>query len=295
MPRLTTLVLGLVVGLLAGLTAAPAAVAAPAMVAGTVRDATGAPVPDAEVRFYPETVTNTDTEPAVQQVRADSSGHWEVPVTAEGLPGGRYKVRAVDGTGRAGWYPAQRTPDTATVIVAVADTDTRGLDITVLGAPTIGGQVTGSGGSPVVGALVTLYPAGFVTGGDLLAHSAAATTDQQGRWQLLSADIVPGNYVIRAGPPTTTPAGWVARPPSRPRLSRSPPTPTATPWISDLGGWPPWPATYGPMGAAFPDCRCPPGRCSRWDPRSRPIAWRPAAPMRGAMRCPYPPGSMCCR
>ncbi len=201
MTRITALVLGLIVGLVVGVTTAPPAVAAPGLLAGVVRDSSGAPVPDAQVGFYAESVTNPDSQTPIQQVRADATGHWEVSVSAEALPPGRYKVRAVDAWARAGWYPAERSPGTATVIEAVADTNSRGLDITVLGPPTVGGRVTSAGGSPVAGALVTLYPAGFALGGDLSAYQARATTDQQGRWQLESADLLPGSYLVRAGHP----------------------------------------------------------------------------------------------
>lgn len=140
---------------------------------GRIRDAAGAPVPDATVH-----VDGEDVEPRVIAARAD--GTFAVPDLAPGS----YAVVA----------SAPGFIGTAVAAVAVAAGATARVDLTLTaGGNVVSGTVTDAGGGPVEGALVSAAPRVEVRSEGPRRVAAAALTDRDGRYKLT---LAAGSYTL---------------------------------------------------------------------------------------------------
>jgi hypothetical protein len=161
------------------------------VISGVVRDGeTGESVRKAIV-----TLTLQGTPRRWATTRTDTSGHF----TFEGLPAGKYDLRAAKGTEGTAVYGAKSLRELGDVIT-LADGEVRGnLVLSLLHPAAISGHVYDSDGDPVVGVTVNLLRQGRNLGVPVLVNYRGGATDDRGEYRISQID--PGTYRLRAAPP----------------------------------------------------------------------------------------------
>ncbi len=160
------------------------------VISGTVIEASSG---DA-VRKAVVTATWHGTPRAWATTRTDGSGKF----TFEGLPAGKYDLRAVkQGLGTA-IYGANSVREIGDVIT-LGDGETHGdVKLRFLRSGTISGRVVDPDGEPVANANVTLLRPGRNLGERIFANAQGTNTNDRGEYKLTGLD--PGEYYLRCHP-----------------------------------------------------------------------------------------------
>lgn len=189
-------------------------------ISGCVVDGgTGRPVAGAHVSGYqiPDT---TDLLPAdrsqesmvvfdgalFQQLMTDANGAF----VAEGLPPGKYEVRASKSGWTQGMY-GQRGPDETSHWVVVGAHRTAGINVPLWKQGTVGGRVVNDDGVPMPGVQV-----GAIAREGNRESFEAETTDDRGMFLIA---VEPGEYLVAAG--VVRQYGSVTMPKAKSRAGRS--------------------------------------------------------------------------
>lgn len=126
--------------------------------------------------------------------RTDASGKFQL----EGLPAGKYDLRATKGLEGRAIYGANSVRELGDVIT-LADGETRGaVTLRFLHAGSISGHVFDSDGEPVADAAVNLLRQGRNLGSAILVNYRGASTDDRGEYYFPNID--PGRYYLRVQP-----------------------------------------------------------------------------------------------
>jgi protocatechuate 3,4-dioxygenase beta subunit len=126
--------------------------------------------------------------------RTDSSGRFQF----EGLPAGKYDLRAAKANEGAAIYGADSVRELSDLIT-LADGQTRsGIVLRFVRRGSISGHVYDSGGEPVGNANVILLRPGRDLGAPVLFNFRDAQTDDAGEYRIGNLD--PGKYYLRANP-----------------------------------------------------------------------------------------------
>jgi hypothetical protein len=159
-------------------------------ISGVVQDAeTGESVRKAIV-----TLTLQGTPRRWATTRTDTSGHFSF----EGLPAGKYDLRAAKGTQGSAVYGAKSLRELGDAIT-LGDGEVRGsLVLSLLHPASISGHVYDSDGDPVLGVNVSLLRQGRNLGAPVLVNYRGETTDDRGEFHISQID--PGTYRLRATP-----------------------------------------------------------------------------------------------
>jgi len=187
---------------------ASAGAAASGIIRGRVVSTEGRNLPFADVRLFVEGDARQS-----QAVRADNDAQYEF----RNLPAGRYRLIAaktgfgpVASDGRTTDRGAATIPDVGVVLAAGEQRER--VDVRLLRWGTLSGRVLDERGEPLQGARVDLLRPRFEAGRRrLMPASAAALTDDQGRYRLYS--LPPGQYIVSAsiGDPQSTDLPGYAR------------------------------------------------------------------------------------
>jgi carboxypeptidase family protein len=127
--------------------------------------------------------------------RTDSSGRFQF----EGLPAGKYDLRAAKANEGAAIYGADSVRELSDLI-ALADGQTRnGIVLRFFRRGSISGHVYDSGGEPVGNVIVSLLRPGRDLGAPVLFNFRNAQTDNSGEYRIGNLD--PGKYYLRVASP----------------------------------------------------------------------------------------------
>ncbi len=160
------------------------------VISGIVVDAaSGDPVRKAVV-----TVTWQGTPRSWATTRTDGSGRF----VFEGLPAGKYDLRATKGALGVAVYGANSVRELGDVIT-LADGETRGnLTMRFLHSGSIAGRVTDHDGDPIQNAEVMVLRSGRNLGERILLNYRAGSTNDRGEYKISSID--PGEYYLLCKP-----------------------------------------------------------------------------------------------
>src|SRR3984957_12080518 len=158
-----------------------------ASISGTTVDGeSGEPIRKAVV-----TLTLEGTPHRWATARTDGSGRFQF----EGLPAGKYDLRATKGDEGTAVYGANKLRELGDLIT-LGDAEIRGaLTLRFLRSASISGHVYDSEGDPVADANVNLLRQGRNLGAPILTNYRGATTDDRGEYRILGVD--PGPYYLR--------------------------------------------------------------------------------------------------
>jgi protocatechuate 3,4-dioxygenase beta subunit len=160
------------------------------VISGIVVDAaSGDPVRKAVV-----TVTWQGTPRSWATTRTDGSGRF----VFEGLPAGKYDLRATKGAFGTAIFGANSVRELGDVIT-LADGETRGnLTMRFLHSGSISGRVTDHEGDPIQNAEVMVLRSGRNLGERILVNYRAGSTNDRGEYKISSID--PGEYYLLCKP-----------------------------------------------------------------------------------------------
>jgi hypothetical protein len=155
------------------------------VVSGTVIEASnGDPVRKAIV-----TLTLQGTPPTWATTRTDGSGRFRF----EGLPQGKYAVRAARNEVGAALYGANRAREVGDLI-SLGEGETReGLELRFIRAGTMSGRVFDGDGDPLAGVEVTLFRATRNLGERVLVNYRIGVTDDRG--SIGFPILIPGSFM----------------------------------------------------------------------------------------------------
>src|SRR5258708_5167357 len=126
--------------------------------------------------------------------RTDGSGRFQF----EGLPAGKYDLRAAKANEGAAIYGADSVRELSDLIT-LSDGQTRnGIILRFFRRGSISGHVYDSDGEPVLGMNVSLLRPGRDLGAPVLFNFRDAQTDDRGEYRIGNLD--PGKYYLRANP-----------------------------------------------------------------------------------------------
>jgi hypothetical protein len=126
--------------------------------------------------------------------RTDGSGHFQF----EGLPAGKYDLRATKDSEGTAIYGANKLRELGGVIT-LGDGETRGsVTLRFLRGASISGQVLNPEGEPEADVNVSLLRQGRNLGAPILVQYRQATTDERGEYHFANVD--PGRYYLRTTP-----------------------------------------------------------------------------------------------
>ena len=126
--------------------------------------------------------------------RTDGSGRFQF----EGLPAGKYDLRATKACEGTAIYGANHVKELGDVIT-LGDGETRGsLTLRFLHPASISGHVFDSDGEPLANVIVNLLRPGRNFGAPILGNYRSASTDDRGEYRISNVD--PGQYYLRATP-----------------------------------------------------------------------------------------------
>jgi Carboxypeptidase regulatory-like domain len=126
--------------------------------------------------------------------RTDSSGRFQF----EGLPAGKYDLRAAKVNEGAAIYGADSVRELSDLITLVDGQTRNGIILRFFRRGSISGHVYDSGGEPVGNVNVSLLRPGRDLGAPVLFNFRDAQTDDRGEYRIGNLD--PGKYYLRASP-----------------------------------------------------------------------------------------------
>ncbi len=160
------------------------------VISGTVLDASSG---DA-VRKAVVTATWHGTPRAWATTQTDGSGKF----TIEGLPAGKYELRAVKSPLGTAIYGANSVRELGD-LVTLADGEAHGgITLLFLRSSSISGHVVDPDGDPIPNASVNLLRSGRNLGERVLTNFRGANTDDRGEYKITGVD--PGEYYLRCSP-----------------------------------------------------------------------------------------------
>jgi protocatechuate 3,4-dioxygenase beta subunit len=138
------------------------------------------------------TLTQQGTPRRWATVRTDGSGRFQF----EGLPAGKYDLRATKADAGTAIYGANHARELGDII-SLGDGEKRGgLTLRFLHSGSISGRVYDSDGDPLADVMVNLLRRGRNLGAPVLTNYRSSTTDDRGEFRILNID--PGQYYLRA-------------------------------------------------------------------------------------------------
>lgn len=156
-------------------------------IAGTVTDATGAPLADIFVAAY---LTEMDGEYPdfyfINFTFTDEDGNYEI----SGLNNGKYAVEFINDVGRVSYYSDKDSLEESDLVIVTTPNTTGDIDQVIGGGAGISGTVTDKDGEPIWDVVLFVYEKAT---GNFVDYGLS---DEDGTYEV--AGLEPGEYIVEA-------------------------------------------------------------------------------------------------